>query len=83
MKLIIKTQYISATNTRGSKIKATAAGHTLTIPYPYKLSGLEVYAAAARAWIKKHMAGPGIDENYIFALQARYDDKTGYSFEVK
>lgn len=44
----IQTKYISATNTRGSRIKASCERGSLTIPYPYELSGDEVHREAVR-----------------------------------
>lgn len=44
----IQTRYMPATNTRGSRIKASAEGvKSLSIPYPHELSGAAVHAAAA------------------------------------
>lgn len=46
----IQTKYLGPTNTRGSRIKAWAeGGHSVTIPYPHELSGMEVHRAAAVA----------------------------------
>lgn len=44
----IHTKYIPATNSRGSRIKATMGKDSLTIPYPYQLSGGECHREAAR-----------------------------------
>ena len=50
----IKTEYLPCTNTRGSRIKATAEGvKPLSIPYPHELSGSAVHAAAAVALCKR------------------------------
>jgi len=57
---IIKTVYLSPTNTRGARIKATLNDDrrddtpTITMGYPHELSGVEVYAAAVRALFLKH-----------------------------
>jgi len=46
----IETHYLGATNTRGSRIKATEPdGQSVTIPYPYELSGEAVHRHAAEA----------------------------------
>jgi hypothetical protein len=45
----IYTKYLPATNSRGSRIKATCDAGSITIPYPYELSGDEVHRAAAKA----------------------------------
>jgi hypothetical protein len=49
----IHVKYISATNTKGSRIKATASAGSLTISYPHELSGQAVYRKAAEALVKK------------------------------
>jgi hypothetical protein len=50
----IECKYIGPTDTRGSRIKATAGkGCSITIPYPYELSGEDVYKKAALALIEK------------------------------
>lgn len=45
----IQTKYISPTNHRGARIKATAAAGSITISYPYELSGQACHRAAAEA----------------------------------
>ena len=46
----IQTRYLGPTNYRGSRIKAFAEGvKSLTIPYPYELSGDAVHRKAAEA----------------------------------
>ncbi len=52
--VIIKTKYLSATNTRGSRIKASANGLTVTIPLCYDLSGVAVHYKAVQALVAKH-----------------------------
>jgi hypothetical protein len=49
----ISTKYLSATNSRGSRIKATCAAGSITIGYPHELSGMAVHAAAAKALVDK------------------------------
>lgn len=49
----ITTKYFGPTNTRGSKIKATAAGGSVTISYDHSLSMEENYKAAAIALCAK------------------------------
>ena len=44
----IQTKYLPATNTRGSRIKATCDRGSITIPYPRELSGDEVHREAVR-----------------------------------
>jgi hypothetical protein len=53
--LTITTKYYGATNTRGARIQATPAfGKSVSIPYPYELSGQAVHDAAVRAWLDKY-----------------------------
>ena len=49
----INTKYLSATNTRGSRIKATCQAGSVTIGYPHELSGMACHAAAAKALVEK------------------------------
>jgi hypothetical protein len=49
----ITTKYLVATNTRGSRIKATCAAGSITIGYPHELSGMAVHAKAAKALVEK------------------------------
>jgi hypothetical protein len=49
----IETKYVRATNTRGSRIKATAWGGTITIGYDYALDTDGAHKAAADALIAK------------------------------
>jgi hypothetical protein len=82
MLILIRTKYIPATDTTGSRIKATFGGKTKSIPYPYELSGEEVHKKAAWAWVEKHMTRQGWDDPSRFTLTTHYCDKLGYSFEV-
>ena len=49
----IHVKYISATESKGSRIKATASAGSITISYPHELSGQAVYRKAAEELIKK------------------------------
>ena len=49
----IQTRYISATNTRGSRIKAWCAAGSVTIPYPHEFTGQAVHRKAAEALATK------------------------------
>jgi hypothetical protein len=49
----ITTKYYGPTDTRGARIKATCDLGTVTIPYPYELSGDACHQAASAALIKK------------------------------
>ena len=50
MKMKIRTLYVPATDTTGSRVKATGNGRTRSIPYPHELSGPAVGKAAATAF---------------------------------
>ena len=58
----IHTKYLPATNTRGSRIKATAGAGSVIISYPHELSGQAAHRAAADAlcaklgWVAPHYA---------------------------
>lgn len=49
----ITTKYLGPTNTRGSRIKASAWAGSVTVPYDDELDQMEAHAAAARALIEK------------------------------
>lgn len=59
----IQTRYLSPTNSRGARIKATCAAGSITISYPYDLSGQAVHRKAAEAlvsklgWVDPHYGG--------------------------
>jgi hypothetical protein len=56
MELIMQaiiTKYFGPTNTRGSRIKAQCAAGSVTIGYPYELSGMDCHAKAAKALVNK------------------------------
>lgn len=52
--VIIKTKFLSPTNTRGSRIKASANGFEVTIPYDYSLNNEAVHYKAVKALVAKH-----------------------------
>ena len=55
MSFTITTKYMPATNTRGSRIKATMSyGKSASIPYPFELNGRECHDAAVRECLKKN-----------------------------
>ena len=57
---IIKTKYLPATNTKGSRIKAIVSNGGLfdnfsaTIPYNYSLSDVNLHYEAVKALVLKH-----------------------------
>ena len=53
----IITKYLPATNSRGSRIKATCSSGSVTIPYPHDLRGQAVNRAAADALVAKLFPG--------------------------
>lgn len=82
--IAIETRYLGPTNTRGSRIKATANGYSVTVPYPYnKRTGAEAHSVAALAlcrkvgWADDLIAG-STDRGYVFvfAQSAEWDRYT-------
>ena len=80
--IAIHTTYLSASNSRGSRIKAYTAAHgdfkgfTATIPYPSELSGVACHFEAVKALIEKNNLDWNLDN-------MRYGDSAdgrGYSF---
>lgn len=49
----ITTKFLSPTNTRGSRVKATAAAGSVTVEWDHALNISENHAAAAQALIAK------------------------------
>jgi hypothetical protein len=74
----IQCKYLSATNSRGSRIKATCASGSITIGYPHELSGQAVFRAAADALVIKMnwqddncgelLGGQLPDNSYVFVF---------------
>jgi len=72
----IETKYLSATNTRGSRIKATAGGLTAIVSYDHSLSDVDVHFEAVKELVKKHeldwdvskMVYGGTDKGYAFCF---------------
>ncbi len=71
----IQTKYLSATNSRGSRIKAWAeGGNSITIGYPHELSGEAVHKKAALALQEKlnwpgQLVGGGLPNgDYCFVM---------------
>jgi hypothetical protein len=50
---VIQTRFLCPTNTKGARIKATAAAGTVTIGYPHELSGQACHRKAAEALAEK------------------------------
>ncbi|MCA8110244.1 hypothetical protein [Burkholderia cepacia] len=49
----ITTKYLSPTDTKGPRIKASCDAGSAIIPYPYELSGDDAHASAAMALVRK------------------------------
>tara|TARA_R110002012_G_scaffold82737_1_gene208878 strand:+ start:706 stop:957 length:252 start_codon:yes stop_codon:yes gene_type:complete len=73
----IETKYLSATDTRGERIKATAGKLTATVPYDYALSDQsEIAFEAVKELVRKHkldwdiskMVYGGTDKGYTFCF---------------
>ena len=69
----IQTKYMGPTNFRGSRIKATAEGVSVTVPYADELNSEEAHAVAAVALVRK-MGWPGD------LIQGGRPDGRGYCF---
>ena len=73
----IETKYLSATDTRGERIKATAGKLTATVPYDYALSDQsEIAFEAVKELVRKHkldwdiskMVYGGTNKGYTFCF---------------
>ena len=49
----ISTKYLSATNFKGSRIKATDCDNSITISYPHELNHEQAHMKAAQALMEK------------------------------
>ena len=71
--IAIVTKYLGATETKGSRIKATANGNSITIGYPHELSGAAIFAKAAIALCEKmgwtgNLVSGGTNDGYVFCF---------------
>jgi hypothetical protein len=72
----ISTKYLSATNFKGSRIKAyDLDNNQVTIGYPHELSGEDVYRKAAEALRDKmgwtgELIGGGTKDGYVFVFKS-------------
>ena len=68
----IRVRYHGPTDTRGARIRATAKAGSVSLPYPYELSGEAVYRAAADklcakfGWTGALAGGRLPDGDYVF-----------------
>jgi hypothetical protein len=80
--IAIHTKYLSASNSRGSRIKAFTAAHgdfkgfQATISYPSELSGVACHFEAVKALIIKNK----LDWNFENMRYGDSADGRGYSF---
>jgi len=74
----IKTKYLGPTTHRGARIKASNSfgKKSITIAYPYELSGVECHFAAVRELVKKL----GWDDKHKRMVYSWSDDEEGYRF---
>jgi hypothetical protein len=73
----IETRYLRATDTKGARIKATAAAGSVTVPYDYALSTEEAHAIAAYTlihkfgWIGEFAQGGNVKGNGYYFVNVR------------
>ena len=72
----IQARYLAPTNSRGSRIKAWAAAGSITISYPYELSGQACHRKAAEALVAKL----GWDDSHYGGLLGGQLDSGDYAF---
>ena len=51
----IQTKYLSATESKGSRIKAKCARGSIVIPFPHELSGDDIHRAAVLALVTRFL----------------------------
>jgi hypothetical protein len=51
----IQTKFLSATESKGSRIKAKCARGSVTIPFPHELSGDDIHRAAVLALVTRFL----------------------------
>ena len=69
----IQTRYLGPTNTRGSRIKATAYAGSITVDYDHSLRTEEAHAVAAVALARKlgwdgYLICGGLHDSYVFVF---------------
>lgn len=68
----IKTKYIGPSNTRGSRVKATAAAGSRTMAWDHRLNDCDNHTAAAKEyaqrmeWTGEWFGGMTEDGSYVF-----------------
>lgn len=82
----ITTKYLSPTDTKGARIRAVCAAGSITVGYPYGLSGDAVHAYAAMAlvrklgWVPKHTETGEHQNGYVGAWACGGLPNGGYVF---
>ena len=75
----IITKYLPATNTRGSRIKATSWKGSVTISYPFDLDGTSAHEKAAQTLLdEKH-----VDIPFKIVKSAVLPDDKGHVFIIE
>jgi hypothetical protein len=75
--VIIKTKFLSPTNTKGARIKASANGMSVTIPYPYAKSHEFVHYEAVYCLVEKYAL------DWDISNMGYGSDNEGYYFTFK
>jgi hypothetical protein len=52
--IAITTKYLAPTNTKGARIKAKGGYYSVTIPFDYSKSDVELHYTAVKALMEKH-----------------------------
>ena len=77
----IQTRYFGPSNVKGARIKAWAEAGSVTINYPYELSGQACHRAAAQAladkfgWKSKYLGGCLPNGDYAFVAVASWSEE--------
>lgn len=88
----IVTKYFGPTNTRGSRIKASASAGSKTVPYDHALNINDNHAAAAKAfaekleWEGKWFGGGMPDESgnvYVCTSNRYHPDDVAFTVKVQ
>lgn len=78
----ILTKYLGPTDHKGARIKAwSVGGRSVTIPYPYELSGQACHRAALQTWCEKHLNDSSTGSHEIHYEGGEIDG--GYDFVLK
>ena len=85
----IETKYLPATNTKGSRIRATTSygRDEIVIPYDYSLDIEQAHAKAAMQLAKKldwtgDYAAGGNDTGYVFTIIGKFNTYTAQKEEI-